>query len=121
MLVDRAFWNDLEDVEMILRPLNEAQRESESDGAHIGFVISRWMKMKDTLERLYKAGKFRQLASIIGPAGELFQRFERQTSDIHWAAYCLDPTNASPHLEPAVQLRVTNFLKRYIGQHTEAE
>lgn len=25
MLVDRAFWNDLEDVEVMLRPLNEAQ------------------------------------------------------------------------------------------------
>ena len=34
---------------------------------------------------------------------------------------CLDPQNATSHLEPAVQLRVTNFLKRYIGQHTEAE
>ena len=117
MLVDRVFWNDLEDVEMMLRPLNEAQRQSKSDGAHIGFLISRWMKMKDELERLYETGKFPQLASIIGPEGEL----SRQTSDIHWAAYCLDPTNASPHFEPALQLRVTNFLKRYVGHHTEAE
>lgn len=55
--------------------------------------------MKDELGRLYETGRFPQLASIIGPEGELSQRFERQTSDIHWAAYCLDPTNASPHLE----------------------
>ena len=79
MLVDRAFWNDLEDVEMMLRPLNEAQRQSKSDGAHIGFLISRWMKMKDELERLYETGKFPQLASIIGPEGEPSQRFERYT------------------------------------------
>lgn len=26
-----------------------------------------------------------------------------------------------PHLGPTVRIRVTNFLKRYIGQHTEAE
>lgn len=53
--------------------------------------------------------------------GELFQRFEWQTSDIHWAAYYLDPTNASPHFELTVQSCMTNFLKQYIGQYSKAE
>lgn len=77
--------------------------------------------MKDELERLYKTGKFLQLVLIIGPKRELSQRFKCQTSDIHWAAYCLDPTNALPHLKPVVQLRVTNFFKQYVGQHTKAK
>ena len=106
---------------MILRPLNEAQRQSESDGAHIGYVVSRWMKIKDELERLYETGKFPQLASVLGPEGELLQQFEQQTSDIHWVAYYLDPQSIFSHLEPIVQLCVTNFLRQYIGQHTEAE
>ncbi len=93
----------------------------QQDGAHIGYVISRWMKVNDELERLYETGKFSRLDAILGPEGELLQRFERQTSDIHWAAYCLDPQNAVPHLKPTVQLHVTNFLKRYISQHREAE
>ena len=68
--IDRTFWNELEDVEMILRPLNEAQHQSESDGAHIGYVISRWMKINDELERLYDTGKFSQVDSVLGPEGE---------------------------------------------------
>ncbi len=68
---------------MILRPLNKAQHQSESNGAHIGYVISRWMKIKDEQERLYDTGKFSQLDTILGPEGELLQQFERQISDIH--------------------------------------
>ena len=71
MLIDRLFWNELEDVEMILRHLNEAQLQSESDGTHIRYIISRWMKLKDELERLYDIGKFPQLASVLGPEVEL--------------------------------------------------
>lgn len=56
--------NSLEDVEMILRPLNEVQLQSESVGAHIGYVSSRWMKINDELERLYGTDKFPQLASV---------------------------------------------------------
>ena len=41
MLRDCAFWNDLEHLEMIHRPLNKAKRKSESNGEYIGFVILR--------------------------------------------------------------------------------
>lgn len=71
LMIGCIFWNELEDVEMILRHLNEAQLQSESDGTHIRYIISRWMKIKDELERLYDIGKFPQLASVLGPEVEL--------------------------------------------------
>ena len=121
MLIDGTFWNELEDVVMILRSLNKAKHQLESDGAQIIYVISRWIKIKDEQEQLYDIDKFLQLDSVLGLEIELLQQFERQTSDIHWAGYFFDSQNAVSHLEPTVQLHVTTFLKRYIGQYTERE
>ncbi|KAK3174500.1 hypothetical protein OEA41_001746 [Lepraria neglecta] len=45
LLVQRDFWNYVEDLEEILRPLHEAQKSSESDGSHLGHVTKRWLNM----------------------------------------------------------------------------
>ena len=38
---------------MIFRSLNKVQGQSESDIMHIRYIISRYIKIKDKLERLY--------------------------------------------------------------------
>ncbi len=70
MLIDQAFLNELEDIEMIFKPLNKAQNQSESDDTNIRYIISRWIKIKDELEQLYDKGKFSQLDSVLGSEGE---------------------------------------------------
>ena len=121
ILIDCNFWNELEDVKMIFKPLNKVQHQSKSDDTHIGYFISRWIKIEVELKRLYDIGKFLQLASVLSIKEQLLPQFERQTYAICWAAYCLDPKDTVFHWEPKGQMRVTNFLKPYIGQNTEAE
>lgn len=70
------FWNSLENVKMILKPLNKVQRQSELDSANIRFVILRLIKTKEELECLYKTGNFLQEVLIIGLEKNLIQRFK---------------------------------------------
>lgn len=62
-----------------------------------------------------------QLASVLGLEGELLKKFERQTFDIYLAGYCLDFLNVMFNLQLIVYLRIINFLKQYINQHTKAK
>ncbi len=76
MFIDRTFENKLEDVEMIFMPLNKTQHQSESNGANIWYIISRWIMVNDELKQLYDRKKFSQLNSIFSLEGELLQQFE---------------------------------------------
>ena len=112
-LLDRAFWNDVEDLEEIIRPLHEAQLSSEDDNAHLGHVTKRWLEMKSTMTTLHQGGT-QGLDDVIKPDGIWAELYHQQTTDIHWVAYFLDPENAGAVMTESVQNAVFTFMRRYI-------
>ena len=81
----------LSELAEILKPIHEAQKMSESNSATLGKVIPRWLGLKEDLKGLSKLYPY--LDPILTSEGTFDKRFGVQTSDIHWAAFLLDPTS----------------------------
>lgn len=104
LLLDYRFWNNLEDVKKVLQSIHEQQKMSESNRAHLGYVVSRWKRielhLRGSLSRInYSyADKIRAIfisdVNAKGYSTHLWNdRFNKQVTDIHLAAYYLDPAN----------------------------
>ena len=114
LLLDRKFWAEVEELEEVLRPVHEAQLSSEDDTAHLGHVTKRWLGMKEALTTLHQGGAS-GLYDIFRPEGIWAEVYKKQTTDIHWVAYYLDPASAgaigsSDHIQQAV----FSFMRRYV-------
>ena len=103
-LLDHDFWQDLEELEIIIGYIHEQQLMSESGKSHIGHIASRWKGIKDYLQSLLSRPGFRasqHLHQIFAPRVHRSgkprlsvwdERLKKQVMDIHWAAYYLDPS-----------------------------
>lgn len=114
LLLDRRFWTEVEELEEVLRPIHEAQLSSEDDKAHLSHVTKRWLGIKEALTTMHQGGA-PGLYDITKPDGIWSEVYKKQTMDIHWVAYYLDPTSAraignSDHIQQAVFF----FMRRYI-------
>ena len=55
IILDKAFWADLEDLVEILRPIDEVLAQSEGQNSHLGLVTPRWLSIKARIRRLQSA------------------------------------------------------------------
>jgi len=121
---EQRFWPALDRLRELLDPVDEAVRMSESNKSHLGTVIQRW----ETIARHLNANirYFPELATFMKPDGGTFsQRFARQITPIHVAAYYLTPKNRqlSFQLEehPDYRTKLHNFFVQYSSSPENAK
>jgi len=118
IIIDHIFWANLSSLEQILSPIHEAQKMSESDGATLSKVIPRWMKLEAELRQLSVVCPL--LIGGITQAGGVFrERSLKQITDVHYAAWLLDPISL---LKPPGQLQIEkaiNFLLARASQENK--
>jgi hypothetical protein len=109
IITDHSFWANLSSIEQILRPIHEAQKMSESDRSTLSKVVPRWLKLEAELAQLSKI-----LPDLIGgftqSGGPFRERSLKQITDVHYAAWLLDPITL---LKPPGQKQIdtgTQFL-----------
>ena len=128
IIQDPQFWADLEDLKLILKDIHEAQIQSESLHAHLGFVYTRWRDIKAHLRRLASNTLFpphNHVAQIFarrpvkegGPPIGLSvwdTQYAKQILPIHIVAYHLDPVNLGHGMNnDAEQNMILQFLTQY--------
>lgn len=116
LLLDCGFWNELEDLKLILEPINTAQKKSKTDAAHLGYVNERWLSFWDDFIKLVETGRFPQILPMLDINGYWQEVFNQQTTNIHWVAYFLDPQNSG---KPMQKLKITAFLWHHIKPVTD--
>jgi hypothetical protein len=90
IILDHSFWTNLSSLEQILRPIHEAQKMSESNKSTLSKVVPRWMKLEAELQQLGK--QYPLLVGGVTQAGGVFrERSKKQITDVHYAAWLLDP------------------------------
>src|ERR1700722_4571226 len=89
IIVNGSFWTALSDLVAIVRPIHEAQKVSESNGATLAKVVPRWQKLEQELQSLSTV--YPDLAPFIAKGGLFHTRSNTQMQPIHYAAMLLDP------------------------------
>ena len=74
------FWQQVENIEALLRPIHLAQIQSESDSSTLPYVIDRWLQLRNELSSVYSA-QDRNDTSILQDVFN--KRFKKQTLPIH--------------------------------------
>ena len=117
----RQFWNDLEDLEAVIKPIHEGQVQSEADKAHIGRVINRWNNIFATWHVVESSGQyphidFEELRRIFA------KRYLKQHKPINYAAWALDPENVSSRMTAETWQKALEALEQYIppSEYSEA-
>ncbi len=117
-LVDSDFWTALDDLINILRPIHDAQKASERNGATIDLVYARWLELQKHLNQQAAFSRFeRDLNEFL--ALRFCQRLNKQISPAHRAAHYLHPGNIKKPLDLLKQEEILAFFKRYTtrGNH----
>ena len=112
---DTSFWGDLGLLNDVLEPIDNVLRQSESDHAHLGTVIPRWISIESLLKQY--TPQLPELESFCNL--HFYQRFTQQSLNLHWAAHFLMPTNAKETLTPKTQRRVFHFFQE-MGKNSSA-
>ena len=64
-ICDREFWNRIDDLLMIFKPIHNAQKSSEDTESTVAHVVPRWNEIEATLTSL--TSTIPELASFIAP------------------------------------------------------
>ena len=121
-LVDSNFWASLDDLINILRPIHEAQKLSERNGATIDLVYSRWLNIQKHLNQQAEYTRFAHDLHTF-PALRFRQRLNKQISPAHRVAHYLHPKNIHKSLDMYKQWEILAFMKRHTtrNQHAQIE
>jgi len=117
IIVDHTFWANLSSLEQILRPIHEAQKMSESDSSTLSKVIPRWMKLEAELQQLSRLFPL-LLGGITQPGGVFRERTEKQITNIHYAAWLLDPISI---LKPPGQAQIDMGVQFLLARSKEED
>jgi hypothetical protein len=117
IILDHSFWINLSSLEQILRPIHEAQKMSESDNSTLSKVVPRWMKLEAELQQLSK--QYPALIGGITQSGGVFrERSKKQITDIHYAAWLLDPISL---LKPPGKAQIDLGIQFLLARTTQEE
>ena len=113
---DNKFWFALESLRELLQPLDEALRMSEDSNSHLGHVLSRWMVMAEHLKM--KASFDPELDQFMSMPTDsesrgFAQRYKRQVSPLHIAAYYLDPETRIKPIPENFDTQLQVFFRQY--------
>jgi hypothetical protein len=112
ILQDDFFWNHLKKLLLILKPINEAIRMSESTSHDLSKVIKQWLSINT---HLVDCERFKQFEADLHEynASRFHPRMAKQVSDVHWATFYLDTAHQKHQMAPPIQRRVNEL----IGHH----
>jgi hypothetical protein len=119
IIADQNFWIRLENLLMILKPLHEAQKMSESGKSFISLVGGRWLQAQEEM---------RAVRHIYEPFAEevnhylntTFQaRMNLQLTSLHWLAHFLLPENYDKPIDPW-EMGFIRLFEHYIPNAAEA-
>lgn len=119
-ILDPLFWDSLKKLALLIKPLHEAQKMSESNKATLGDVVPRWNDLK---------AKFQSLRPIIPQVSAIIDqphcsaspnshdsvfdtRMKVQTLPIHAASYYLTPTNVAKSMSDKDRDSVIKWLMK---------
>jgi hypothetical protein len=108
-LVDNdAWWQRLECLRLLIKPLHLAQKLSENDRSTVGMVVPRWRQLcaeiEGTVNLLYKEEVLERID----------ERMAIQTTDIHHAAYLLNCQIDQPEQTKEDWYAAARFLNAHI-------
>ena len=66
-ICDREFWNQINDLLMIFKPIHNAQKSSENTKSTVAHVVPRWNEIEAILTGL--TSTIPELASFMAPNG----------------------------------------------------
>ncbi|KAJ5103082.1 hypothetical protein N7532_003611 [Penicillium argentinense] len=106
------FWGQLNELLVLIEPLDEAIRMSESGGANLMKVVCRWMSLRAHIQQCQEGSSLgKDLAEFI--PHDLTPRIDRQLTDLHWAAFYLDPKNHSSKTPITKRDQVIRTIQKY--------
>ena len=88
-ICDREFWNQINDLLMIFKPIHNAQKSSENTKSTVAHVVPRWNEIEAILTGL--TSTIPELASFMAPNGGFQACKAIQSTELHKAAFWLDP------------------------------
>jgi Protein of unknown function (DUF 659) len=112
------FWQELEQLREILKPLDEAIRMSESGLAGLGTVIPRWEAILKHLST--HTNDFSELRTFLEPNEGFSKRYNRQVIPLHVVAFYLTPKNRQLNFDSNYQTQIFDFFARYANSEAEA-
>jgi len=123
------FWNGLELMRELLKPIDERLKMSESGKSHLGHVLNRWMDFLKHLRE--KRSEIDDLEMFISADGAFAQRYARQVLPIHIVAYYLmpettlrdrhNPDKTKAAIPVNMEQQITVFFRRYTSSEADAK
>jgi hypothetical protein len=113
LIQDHEFWQGLTELSDILKPIHEAQKMSESNGATLAKVIPRWLQLEQELQELSQIYPY--LKPTLAPSGVFNERLNKQTLPIHWVAYLLDPISSLRHINSEGKESAKEWIIQHAG------
>jgi hypothetical protein len=111
ILQDDFFWNHLKKLLLILKPINEAIRMSESTSHDLSKVIKQWLSI---YTHLVDCERFKQFEADLHEYTSRFHpRMAKQVSDVHRATFYLDPAHHKHQMAPPIQRRVNELIRHH--------
>jgi hypothetical protein len=107
------FWGLLDELIDLLGPIDEAIRMSESGKSNLSKVVERWLDIRSQLSKVssrymqFKVEVTHFLANIMP------YRQQKQLTDLHWAAFILDPTHSDHPLDGEQEDRIIKLIQRF--------
>ena len=113
IIQNQGFWNCLNDLIDILKPLHEAQKMSESNKSHLEHVVACWLNIEQ---------HFRGVNNDFTNEIENFCKglwrdcMNTQLLNLHWIVYFLTLMHYSKELKTADQLMIMHFFRVYLSE-----
>lgn len=114
-----SFWNEIDQLLRILKPIHDHIEASEAVSAHAGDHLQRWFDTSRHLNTFRQGSTFGcDIASYLNLKFQ--DRMHRQVQDTQWAAYFLNPTTIHEQIPAPLQRKIFEVIQRYCKMPQEA-
>lgn len=117
IIQDITFWNILNDLCKVFKPLHIAQKDSEASDATIVNVIPRWLTLENEMRTAALYTQLHEDIKAYFTEGGFTARANLQLLPIHWVAYWLDPKRILQPLESLVKEQIRAILEPQEAWH----
>lgn len=111
IIQDITFWNILNDLCKVFKPLHIAQKKSEASNASIIEVIPRWLLLENEMRTAALYTHLHEDIKAYFTEGGFTARSNLQLLPIHWAAYWLDPRRIQQPLDSERKEQIRGILE----------
>lgn len=111
IIQDITFWNILNDLCKVFKPLHIAQKNSEASNATIMEVIPRWLRLENDITTAALYTQLHEDIKSYFKEGGFAARSNLQLLPIHWVAYWLNPTTILQPIESSRKEQIRAILE----------